>query len=152
MPKFRKKAKVSQEIPTSALPDIIFILLFFFMVVTKPRPQEPKVAVELSPATEIQKVPEQMVTINLHVGKPKDDKFGKAHVIQAGKGFIPVQGLKNFLSEEIHKKSALPSRTMVIFNVDKGVKAGMLHDIKQELRDIGLLNIEFKASPRNEDL
>lgn len=152
MPRFRKKAKVSQEIPTSALPDIIFILLFFFMVVTKPRPQEPKVSVDLVAATEIQKVPEQMVTINLHVGKPKDDKFGTENVIQAGNKFVSIAGLRNFLGEEIAKKKAQPSRTIIIFNVDKGVRVGMLHDIKQELREIGLLNIEFKAAPRNEEL
>ena len=40
MAKFKKKTSTSQEIPTSALPDIIFMLLFFFMVTTVMREQE----------------------------------------------------------------------------------------------------------------
>ena len=43
MATFKKKTNTSQEIPTSALPDIIFILLFFFMVATTVRPNEVKV-------------------------------------------------------------------------------------------------------------
>ena len=34
MAKFGKKSNTSQDIPTAALPDIIFMLLFFFMVTT----------------------------------------------------------------------------------------------------------------------
>ena len=37
MSKFKKKAEVKQEIPTSSMPDVVFMLLFFFMVTTEMR-------------------------------------------------------------------------------------------------------------------
>lgn len=157
MPRFRKKAPVKQQIPTSALPDIIFILLFFFMVATKPRPQEPKVQVEYAEATEIQTVPELMETMNLHVGVPKDARFGDQPVIQAGSKFIDVEnGLTDFIKQEIQKfPEAKRSKTgliMVNLKVDEGVHVGLITDIKQKLRQIGLTNINYTASKRNEEL
>ena len=37
MSKFKKKATVKQDIPTSSMPDVVFMLLFFFMVTTELR-------------------------------------------------------------------------------------------------------------------
>ena len=156
MPRFRKKAPVKQEIPTAALPDIIFILLFFFMVATKPRPQEPKVAIETPQATEIQKVPEQMETIDLHVGIPKDQqKFGSSPVIQAGEKFVSPNALPGFMQEKIAglpMQKRQPSRIMVNLKIDKGVNVGIINDIEQKLKAMGLLNINYTSAKRSEEL
>ena len=52
----KKRGKASPEVSTASLPDIIFMLLFFFMVVTVLRDGERKVKVVVPQATQLQKL------------------------------------------------------------------------------------------------
>ena len=56
MAKFKKKTNTKEDIPTSALPDIIFMLLFFFMVTTVLRETEIKVNQVIPKATQLRKI------------------------------------------------------------------------------------------------
>ena len=81
MAKFRKKGK--KEVPaisTSSLPDIIFMLLFFFMVATVMR--EVTLIVQMTPpkATEIQKLEDKSLVSYIYIGQPVkklQEKMGK---------------------------------------------------------------------------
>ena len=149
MGKFRNSKKGSPLIPTAALPDIIFILLFFFMVATKMRKADPKVIIEQASATQIQAVPETMETIELFIGKPKDaKKFGTAPVIQAGERFITADGIPTYISQSISKLPMSKRRkSAVIVNIkmDEDIQIGILIDVKQKLRAIGIQNINYTA-------
>ncbi len=152
MAKFRKKAAVSQTIPTAALPDIIFILLFFFMVVTKMRKADPKVKIDDALATQIQSVPETMVTIDLFIGVPKDAKFGTEPVIQAGNNFIAPNAIRQYIRAE---KAKLPMKKrnyksiLVNITMSGEDKIGILTDVKQQLRKEGVEVINYKALKNN---
>ena len=153
MAKFRKKAPVSQAIPTASLPDIIFILLFFFMVATKMRKGDPKVVINEPLATQIQSVPETMVTIDLYIGVPKDSKFGTEPVIQAGNKFITAEGVRQYISEErvkLPKSKQNPNSIIVNISMDDEAKVGILSDVEQELRKAGVKIINYKALKNNE--
>jgi len=66
MAKFKKDGgRATPAINTSALPDIVFMLLFFFMVATKMRDKEMKVKTQLPTATEVEKL-EKKIKITLH--------------------------------------------------------------------------------------
>ena len=57
MSKFRKDGKKSMPaISTASLPDIVFMLLFFFMVTTVMRPTELKVKIKTPEASEVTKL------------------------------------------------------------------------------------------------
>ena len=56
MPKFGKKSNTSQDIPTAALPDIIFMLLFFLMVTTVIRETDIMVKQKLPKAAQLTKL------------------------------------------------------------------------------------------------
>ena len=56
MAKFGKKSSTSQDIPTAALPDIIFMLLFFFMVTTVLRETDILVKQKLPKAAQLSKL------------------------------------------------------------------------------------------------
>ena len=71
MAKFSKKTKTSENIPTSALPDIIFMLLFFFMVTTVLREQEILVEQKIPQATQLQKLQKKTLISYIYIGKPK---------------------------------------------------------------------------------
>ena len=59
MGRFGKSTKTSPQIPTAALPDIIFILLFFFMVATKPKKEEPLVSSVIPYGTQVKEVDQE---------------------------------------------------------------------------------------------
>jgi biopolymer transport protein ExbD len=73
MSKFKKKAKSKQEIPTSALPDIIFMLLFFFMVTTVMRENTIKVEQRIPPASQLKKIERKSLVSYMYVGKPQTE-------------------------------------------------------------------------------
>ena len=85
MSKFKKKASSKQEIPTSALPDIIFMLLFFFMVTTVMRENTIKVEQRIPPASQLKKIERKSLVSYMYVGKPQAylvDQFGTEPKIQ----------------------------------------------------------------------
>ena len=54
------------ELNTSSLPDLIFSILFFFMIVTSMREQEVKVQVELPSGTELTKLERKSAITNIY--------------------------------------------------------------------------------------
>ena len=94
MGKFKKKADTSQEIPTSALPDIIFMLLFFFMVTTVLRETTINVRQSIPAATELRKLQRKSLVSYLYMGKPKStQQWGTEPKIQANDVFINPKDL-----------------------------------------------------------
>jgi len=154
MGKFRKKSAVSQSIPTAALPDIIFILLFFFMVATKMRKADPKVVINEPIATQIQGIPETMETIDLFIGKPKDaTKYGSAPLIQAGDKFIKPAALRTYISSaksKLPRTKQSPGKIIINIKMDEKLPIGILIDVKQELRKMGFRNLNYTALKQTE--
>ncbi|MEO0331543.1 MAG: biopolymer transporter ExbD, partial [Bacteroidota bacterium] len=72
MSKFKKKTSASQDIPTSALPDIIFMLLFFFMVTTVLRETDILVEQNLPRAEQLRKMQKKSLVSYIYIGKPRD--------------------------------------------------------------------------------
>ena len=71
MSKFsNKKGKEPPKVSTASLPDIVFMLLFFFMVTTVLRDAERKVTVNLPNATELTKLEQKSLVHYLYVGRP----------------------------------------------------------------------------------
>ena len=69
MSKFSKKrGKSKPEISTASLPDIIFMLLFFFMVVTVLRDATLKVSVSTPNASELTKLEKKSLVNYLYIG------------------------------------------------------------------------------------
>ena len=71
MSKFAKKK--SGELPavsTASLPDIVFMLLFFFMTVTVMKDSSLKVENNLPSASEIKKLEKKDRVLTIYVGKP----------------------------------------------------------------------------------
>ena len=77
-----KEKKETPGISTASLPDIIFILLFFFMVATVMREREVKVQVIVPDGTEIVKLRKKSLISHIYIGKPTDVALGDASRIQ----------------------------------------------------------------------
>lgn len=154
MSKFTKKK--SSEVPavnTASLPDIVFMLLFFFMVVTVLRDDNLLVKNTLPKADQVEKLKKDR-SVFIYAGKPSaryQDKYGKEGKIQIGDKYTDVTNIKFALTESRQKlRPELQDRVMVALKVDEETNTGLVTDIKQELRDLNMLKIIYITAPGNE--
>ena len=149
MARFGKSTKTSSQIPTAALPDIIFILLFFFMVATKPKKVEPMVTSVLPSGTEIREIDKDRAEIDLYIGFPKNaEQFGSEPLLEIDGRLIRPKQVPQLILEQIAKLPASkrnPSSVFVYITVDKGVNSGVLYDTKQKLKEVGVRNIIYSV-------
>ena len=105
MSKFKKKAQTKQEIPTSSMPDVVFMLLFFFMVTTKMRETNIDVEQRMPQATQLKKLVKKSLVAYLYVGAPKKtEEFGTEPKIQANDVFIETKGIIQWVNSEKAKQ------------------------------------------------
>ncbi len=137
MSKFKKKSKADTNIPTSALPDIIFMLLFFFMVVTVLREQEILVEQKIPQATQLQKIQKKTLISYLYIGKPKNTAlYGTEPRIQANDVLINTSDIVFWVTQEKDKLSeAERDQITISLKADRDVKMGPISDIQFELRE-----------------
>ncbi len=145
MAKFTKKSKTSQEIPTAALPDIIFMLLFFFMVTTVMRENTINVKQKMPDATELRKLQRKSLVSYLYMGEPKNTVlYGDEPKIQTNDVFIDVKDITLWVSKEKDKLSENERDQITIaFKADEGVKMGLISDVQMKLRKANALKVMF---------
>lgn len=147
----KKKGKSLPPVSTASLPDIIFMLLFFFMVVTVMRDSELKVDVTTPNATELSKLEKKSLVNYIYIGKPKEkySDVGTKPRIQLGDKFSTVADIPLFL--EKHKVKVPENQRGLIktsMRVDKDVTMGIVTDVKTALRKAGQLAVNYSAKPR----
>ena len=150
MSKFTKKrGKASPTVSTASLPDIVFMLLFFFMVVTVLRDAELKVKVSTPYATELTKLEEKSLVNYLYIGRPVEkfrELYGTKPRLQLGDKFANIVDIPLFL--EKHKIKVPESRHGQItssLRVDGEVTMGIVQDVKTQLRKSGQLKVNYSA-------
>ncbi len=145
----KKGKKEMPALSTSSLPDIIFMILFFFMVSTTMREQELLVRYKLPVATEVQKLEKKSLVSFIHVGPPSitmQAKFGTAPVIQLNDSYRNPRDIGQFVAAERDKLSESDRAMMTVcVKADANTKMGMITDIKQELRRANALRISYAA-------
>lgn len=153
MSKFSKKrGKTSPAISTASLPDIVFMLLFFFMVVTVLRDSELMVKVQTPFASELTKLEEKSLVNYLYVGRPVKkytQVYGTKPRLQLGDKFADLREIPLFL--ERHKvKVPEVKRTKITssLRVDGEVTMGIVQDIKTELRKSNQLKVNYSAKKK----
>lgn len=152
MAKFKKDgSKGSPAISTASLPDIVFMLLFFFMVVTTMREQTLKVKQPRLPdASEIKKLENKSLISYIYVGIPKDPKQGTASRIQLNDQLADVNDIALYIEAERELMGAAKaSRMTTALKVDTETKMGIIVDIKQELRKVQALKINYSTKKKS---
>lgn len=151
-----KRKKTKPAISTASLPDIIFMLLFFFMVTTVMREVELKIKVKVPEATELKKLEKKSLVSYIYIGKPlpKYRKlFGSEPRIQLNDAFAQVSDIQQYIINERkdHNEKEIPLLTTSL-KVDENVTMGIVTDVKQELRKINALKINYSARKRTTNL
>lgn len=153
MSKFRKKSKASQDIPTSALPDIIFMLLFFFMVTTVLREQTINVRQKIPQATQLRKLQRKSLVSYLYIGEPNNaQQWGTEPRIQANDVFIDTDDVIRWVTTEKDKLDEVERDQITIaLKVDEEAKRGLISDIELELRKANARKLMYTVRRRLED-
>jgi len=145
MSKFQKKKKEMPAVNTASLPDIVFMLLFFFMVTTVMRETDLKIQKPSLPkADQVKKLEKKSLVSYIYVGKSKDDTPGDK--IQLNDKISNVNEVPNFIFIERrkHSEDEIPLLTTSI-KADMKANVGTISDIKQELREVNALKINYST-------
>jgi len=129
----KKRSSATQEIPTSSMPDIIFMLLLFFMVATTLKEVEVYVQYKLPEAEAIEKIENKRLISYIWVGKN-----GK---IQLNDAIVEVEDIQDIMYK---KRVELPN-VIVSLRIDKGSDMGIVNDIQQALRKADARRINYSA-------
>ena len=139
----RKKHRSVPGLNMASMPDLIFTVLFFFMIVTHMRNETVKVKLQVPQGTEVTKSSNKFSTINIYIGR---NNYGDTQIqvndrmCSLGQVGALVQNLKANLSEE--------SQDNLIINLraDRNTDMGIVNDLKKELRNAGALAIRYSAT------
>jgi len=130
----KKRASTKEEIPTASMPDIIFMLLLFFMVTTTMREVEVLVDYKLPDAEALEKIENKRLVSYIWIGKGKK--------VQINDSIIKVDEVQPIM---YGKRQTLPN-IIVSLRVDIGADMGLVTDIQQELRKAYCLRINYSAN------
>jgi len=146
MSKFAKKKKGLPAISTASLPDIVFMLLFFFMVSTTMRETDLLIKKPALPiASEVKKLEHKSLVSTIYVGKSKDARIA-GDEIQVNDKIIDVKDVISFiLSERAQRKEEEVKYMTTSIKADKEANVGTILDIKDQLRDINALKVSFST-------
>ncbi len=156
MSKF-KKGKNKKEAPgitTASLPDIVFMLLCFFMVVTKMRDTDIKVRTKVPQITELRKIENKSLNSFVFIGPPASqyqELMGTAPRIQLNDAFAKPTDVMAFATQ---RRTEVPpaqhTQMTVSMKVDGEVKMGMVTEVKTELRKANMRRVFYLANRRSE--
>ncbi|KAA5827715.1 biopolymer transporter ExbD [Algibacter amylolyticus] len=147
MSKFNKKK--SGEMPavnTASLPDIVFMLLFFFMVATVMRQNTLMIENNLPFADQVEKLDKKDLVMYIYAGKPSENykQYGSSAKIQLNDKFADVKEIASFIAaERASKREELVPYLTTALKVDSDANMGLIGDIKQELRKVNALKINY---------
>ena len=150
MSKFRKKSKSSADIPTASLPDIIFMLLFFFMVTTVLRETEIMVKQVLPRATQLSKLQKKSLVSHIYIGKPKvTSKYGSEPKIQVDDVLIEPKDIVLWVQRKKDELDEVERDQITIsLKIDNEAKMGIVSDVQQQLREANTRKIMYATPER----
>ena len=148
MAKFRKGG--SKEVPaisTGSMPDIIFMLIFFFMVTTSMRETTLKVKMKLPAATEVQKLEKKSLVSFIYIGPPTNAKlYGTEPRIQLNDSYARIDDIIPFVEQErMDRAEADRPLLTTSLKIQEDVRMGRVTDVKQELRKCGAFRISYST-------
>ncbi len=141
----KKSANTKQEVPTSAMPDIVFMLLIFFMVTTVLREVTLQVRVTFTQAENIEKIEQKRLVSYIYIGPEKlaGNRVGQTK-IQVDDALIEdVGAIRKLMYDKLQEQPKL----IVSLRVDEQTETGIVTDVQEELREAGTLRINYSTKP-----
>ena len=146
----RQRQRTVPALNVASLPDLIFTVLFFFMIVTHMRDVDPKVQYTVPQGTELAKEVNKSGLVYVFIGKPVDAQgrvIADEPRIQMGDRYVTVDEIGAEIEKERNRMSEDDrQRLTVSIRADRDTEMGLINDVKQALRKAGALNINYSAT------
>jgi len=130
--KLKRKTKLKSEIPTASMPDIIFMLLIFFMVTTVLR-EYSGLPISLPKAKRIEKLKSKRHTS--HIWVSKDGLISIEDKLYASDGIRHV----------MYEKRVANPQLVASLKADERAKMGLISAIHTELRKADALKLNYST-------
>ncbi|GHT60241.1 biopolymer transporter ExbD [Bacteroidia bacterium] len=146
MSRFRETHREVPSLNTTSLPDLIFTLLLFFMLVVNMRSVPALTQFQLPNTKELQKLQEKSLLIYIIAGKTGDESTGEQAPIQLNNDFTTLDVMPeqlNSIKAEIEPEER--NKIVVVMKIDKNTPMGLVNDIRQILREQNLLTVYYAA-------
>ena len=144
----KKEGREMPEMNTSSLPDLIFTILFFFMIVTTMREVTLKVKFTVPSGTELEKLTKKSAVSFIYVGPPTDAlraQMGSSTRIQLNDRYAEPREVMDFVAQERQGMT----EQIISIKADSRTQMGIITDIKEVLRKSWALRINYSATRRN---
>lgn len=151
MSRFRhQRQRAVPGLNLASLPDLIFTVLFFFMIVTHMRDVTPLVRYEVPQGTELEKDVRKAGLVYVFIGKPVDARgrvLSDETRIQMNGRFVTVDEVAGEIAKARERMSESDRQQMTVsIRADRDTQMGVVNDVKQALRKAGALNINYSAT------
>ena len=144
---FPRQEHTLPQLNTTSLPDLIFTVLFFFMIVTHMRDVELKVRYEVPQGTEVLKLAHKSAVSYIYIGRTQGDDASFS--IQLNDRLATIDDIRAYIEEERQSMSSDDQPRMTVsIKADRDVPMGIIADIKQALRESYALKINYSASEK----
>ena len=141
----RFKRATYRKVPglnTASLPDLVFTLLFFFLIVTNMKDDKSTVTLRMPTASEVQEAEKNDHIITVYVGQPETQE-GDSPIQIHGKTIRPEELTAALEAEKKRIHAGNTSDIIVFLKIDKHTKMGVVAGIKQKLRESGLVVVNY---------
>lgn len=155
MSRFRRRKHEVPGLNLASMPDLIFTVLFFFMIVTHMRQTELKVRYVVPQGTELEKTGHKGSVVYLYIGHPIDEQGQVASDetrIQVNDRCVSVYEIPEAIAQAREQMSSEDRMRMTVnIHADKDTDMGVINDVKQALRQAGALRINYSATDQKKD-
>ena len=152
MSMIERRRRAVPGLNTASLPDLIFTVLFFFMIVTHMRTETVKVEYHAPQGTELSRLDKKSSVVHVYIGKPLGgQQAGQAATcVQVGDKIVSIADLPDYIREERRRMSPDEARQMVVsIRADKDAPMGVITEVKQALRRANALRVSYSAEETN---
>ncbi len=147
-----------REVPmlnTASLPDLIFTVLFFFMVVTHMRKVTLKVKYTVPQGTELTRLTKKSAVTYIYIGRPVGaSKTGcEGCCVQINDKIVSPDDVTDYISAERERMSADDrTRMTVSIKADRNTPMWLVTQVKMALRKVNVSRISYSAQKESVEL
>jgi biopolymer transport protein ExbD len=139
----RRSSSTEPEFTTASLPDIVFMLLIFFMVATVLREQDIQVRTQLPQAEALTKIDQKRLISKVHIGPLKRGENKGETSIQIDDALIEDQ---KTIRQIMYNKLQEQPKLIVSLKVDRESEMNIVNQVQQELREANALRINYSSN------
>ena len=141
---FKRKDYSVPGLNTASLPDLIFTVLFFFMIVTHMKENQMKVKYQVPQGTKLERLAKKSTVSHIYIGKPYQGGDGNA--VQVNDKIVDAADVEDFIAAERKRMAPDDAKNMTVsIKADKKADMGVVTDVKQSLRRANALKILYSG-------